>query len=34
MSADPFDLARFVTAQEHNYADALAEIRDGCKVSH
>jgi uncharacterized protein (DUF1810 family) len=34
MPADPFDLARFVVAQEENYADALAEIRDGCKVSH
>jgi uncharacterized protein (DUF1810 family) len=34
MPADPYDLARFVTAQEHNYADALAEIRDGDKVSH
>jgi len=34
MSADPFDLARFVEAQADNYADALAEIRDGYKVSH
>jgi uncharacterized protein (DUF1810 family) len=34
MTADPFDLARFVTAQEQNYADAVAEVRAGCKVSH
>jgi uncharacterized protein (DUF1810 family) len=34
MPADPFALARFVSAQDDNYADALAEIRDGCKVSH
>ncbi len=34
MSADPFDLARFVTAQEKVYPDALAEVRDGYKVSH
>ncbi|MCU0705020.1 MAG: DUF1810 domain-containing protein [Fimbriiglobus sp.] len=34
MSADPFDLARFVSAQAVNYADALAEIRAGHKVSH
>lgn len=34
MPADPFDLARFVSAQGENYADALAEIRDGCKLSH
>jgi uncharacterized protein (DUF1810 family) len=32
--ADPFDLARFVDAQSHNYADALAELRAGEKVSH
>lgn len=31
---DPFDLARFVTAQARNYADALAEVRGGRKVSH
>jgi uncharacterized protein (DUF1810 family) len=34
MSADPYDLARFVSAQAVNYADALAEIRAGEKVSH
>lgn len=34
MSADPFDLARFVEAQEQVYPFALAEIRDGHKVSH
>ena len=34
MSADPFDLARFVSAQEKVYPYALAEIRDGYKVSH
>lgn len=31
---DPFDLARFVEAQEQVYPFALAEIRDGHKVSH
>ena len=31
---DSFDLSRFLTAQAVNYADALAEVRDGCKVSH
>ncbi|SEJ68797.1 Uncharacterized protein, DUF1810 family [Sphingomonas sp. OV641] len=31
---DPFDLARFVEAQEHSYADALAELRRGRKTSH
>lgn len=32
--ADPFDLDRFLRAQEGKYAHALAEIRDGEKVSH
>jgi uncharacterized protein (DUF1810 family) len=32
--ADPHDLARFVEAQEHDHARALAEIRAGRKVSH
>jgi uncharacterized protein (DUF1810 family) len=32
--ADPHDLARFVEAQEHDYAQALAEIRSGRKRSH
>ena len=31
---DPFDLARFVQAQEHAYARALAELRSGRKRSH
>lgn len=32
--ADPFELARFVRAQEGVYADALAEIRAARKRSH
>jgi uncharacterized protein (DUF1810 family) len=32
--ADPFDLRRFVEAQERCYERALAEIRAGDKVSH
>ena len=31
---DPYDLARFVKAQEYLYAQALAEIRRGRKQSH
>ncbi len=31
---DPFDLARFVRAQEGTYAQALAEVRRGRKTSH
>ena len=31
---DPFRLARFVAAQERDYARALAEIRAGRKTSH
>jgi uncharacterized protein (DUF1810 family) len=31
---DPYDLARFVQAQEGNYAQALAELRAGSKRSH
>ena len=31
---DPFDLERFVAAQETNYADALAELRAGRKLGH
>ncbi len=34
VSDDPFDLARFLTAQEDDYADALAEITAGQKSSH
>jgi uncharacterized protein (DUF1810 family) len=33
-SDDPYDLNRFVRAQEHEYARALSEIRDGRKRSH
>lgn len=32
--ADPFDLARFVEAQEHTHAAALAELRRGRKTTH
>jgi uncharacterized protein (DUF1810 family) len=32
--ADPYDLGRFVTAQESVYEIALAEIRRGAKRSH
>jgi len=31
---DPFDLNRFLQAQEGVYADALAELRAGRKTSH
>ena len=31
---DPFDLARFVTAQADDYVAALAEVRAGRKRSH
>jgi uncharacterized protein (DUF1810 family) len=31
---DPFDLARFVSAQDRVYADALAEVRGGRKRTH
>jgi len=31
---DPFDLARFVEAQEEDYREALEEIRSGRKRSH
>jgi len=33
-SSDPHDLARFVHAQEGDYAQALSEIRSGRKQSH
>jgi uncharacterized protein (DUF1810 family) len=33
-SRDPFDLDRFVQAQEENYPDALAELRAGRKRTH
>lgn len=32
--SDPFQLSRFVTAQEDVYEDARREIRDGRKTSH
>lgn len=31
---DPYDLARFIAAQEEDYEQALAEIRSGRKRSH
>ena len=31
---DPYDLDRFVRAQEHDYGNALSEIRSGRKRSH
>ncbi|WP_427912568.1 DUF1810 domain-containing protein [Ramlibacter sp. MMS24-I3-19] len=34
MAADPFDLQRFVTAQDTVWADVLAELRAGLKQSH
>lgn len=34
MAGDPFDLNRFVEAQEDIYDDALAELRAGRKRSH
>lgn len=34
MTDDPFDLARFLQAQENVYERALAEIRAGFKRSH
>ena len=33
-TADPYDLARFVLAQERDYEQALSEIRSGRKRSH
>ena len=32
--ADPYDLTRFVLAQEHDYEQAISEIRSGRKRSH
>ena len=34
MTADPYNLARFVEAQRRDYAQALSEIRHGRKQSH
>lgn len=31
---DPFDLERFVQAQDRNYGDAIAELRAGRKRTH
>ena len=31
---DPYDLARFIKAQEGVYDKALAELREGMKRSH
>jgi len=31
---DPFDLQRFLDAQETTYSQALAELKNGCKESH
>jgi uncharacterized protein (DUF1810 family) len=33
-TADPYDLGRFIQAQEHTYERALSEIRSGRKRSH
>ena len=32
--SDPFDLRRFVDAQQHTYDQALAELRAGAKRTH
>ena len=34
LTADPYDLNRFVEAQKQSYDRALAEIRDGQKQTH
>jgi uncharacterized protein (DUF1810 family) len=34
MIKDPYNLQRFLGAQESFYAQALKEIRNGCKTSH
>ncbi|MGB8356548.1 MAG: DUF1810 domain-containing protein [Chthoniobacteraceae bacterium] len=34
MNEDPFNLTRFLTAQEHTYEPALAELKRGEKESH
>ena len=33
-TSDPFNLVRFVEAQEHDYENALREIRNGRKTGH
>jgi uncharacterized protein (DUF1810 family) len=34
MSGDPYDLARFVSAQAGTFREALEELRAGCKRTH
>ena len=34
ITTDPYNLHRFLGAQESFYAQALKEIRNGCKTSH
>jgi len=34
MTEEPFNLQRFVSAQADTYAQALAELRRGCKRTH
>lgn len=34
MATDPYDLQRFLDAQEHSHASALAELRAGRKRTH
>jgi len=34
MEPDPFNLDRFLQAQESSYSAALSEIRGGCKLTH
>jgi len=33
-AGDPFDLGRFISAQEMNYSSALKELRSGMKRTH
>jgi uncharacterized protein (DUF1810 family) len=33
-SEDPFNLARFVVAQQHEYAEILKELKAGRKIGH
>lgn len=34
MSNDPYNLSRFLAAQQSTYAAVLAELRQGKKTSH
>jgi uncharacterized protein (DUF1810 family) len=34
IAPDPFNLSRFVTAQETSFAQPLAELKRGCKQTH